>query len=91
MGGYLNINGHAGLEANLSALNTVGGYVDQYLYYYGSNPDLGGQGTAVAKIRTNADGSTTLSSLAPTPIPAAIYLFGSGLVGLVGMRRKMSA
>jgi len=28
--------------------------------------------------------------LAPVPIPAALWLFGSGLVGLVGLRRKIS-
>lgn len=29
---------------------------------------------------------------APVPVPAAVYLFGSGLIGLVGLaRRKMSA
>ncbi|NLI82305.1 MAG: VPLPA-CTERM sorting domain-containing protein [Deltaproteobacteria bacterium] len=29
--------------------------------------------------------------LAPVPIPAAVYLFGSGLIGLVGIRRRMAA
>ena len=28
-------------------------------------------------------------SAVPTPIPAAAYLFGSGLLGLVGIRKKM--
>ncbi len=41
-------------------------------------------------------GSYTLtmwgSTAAPVPVPAAVYLFGSGLIGLVGLaRRKMSA
>ena len=36
---------------------------------------------------TVADAPTPASS--STPIPAAVYLFGSGLMGLVGMRRKM--
>lgn len=48
-------------------------------------------GVAVASIVTNADGSTTISSNAPvttTPIPAAFYLMGSGLMGLVGLRRR---
>jgi hypothetical protein len=32
------------------------------------------------------------SNAAPVPVPAAVYLFGSGLIGLVGLaRRKMSA
>jgi hypothetical protein len=32
----------------------------------------------------------TLSAVA-TPIPAAMWLFGTGLAGLLGMRRKKSA
>src|SRR5208283_3838917 len=31
----------------------------------------------------------TPSDVTPTPIPAAAYLFGSGLLGLVGIRKKM--
>jgi len=27
--------------------------------------------------------------LVPTPLPAALYLYGSGLLGLVGLRKKM--
>lgn len=27
--------------------------------------------------------------LVPTPVPAAVYLFGSGVLGLVGLRKKM--
>jgi len=88
MGGYLNTNGHTGASTLLTALNTPGGFVQQYLYYYGSNPDIGGQGTVVAMLTTNADGSTTLSAV---PIPAAAYLFGSGLLSMFGLRRKMAA
>lgn len=43
------------------------------------------------QILTNADGSTTIVNGAPvsaTPIPAAAYLLGSGLLGLFGIRRK---
>jgi hypothetical protein len=86
LGGFLNQNN--GAEANLAALATVG-YVDQYLYYYGSIPTRGNTtGMNVATIRTFADGHTELN---PVPIPAAVYLLGSGLLGLVGIRRKMSA
>jgi hypothetical protein len=36
--------------------------------------------------------SITMWGSAPVPVPAAVYLFGSGLIGLVGLaRRKMSA
>jgi hypothetical protein len=86
MGNYL-ASGDA--EKNLAALGSSS-YVDQVLYYYGSDPSLGAQGTNLATIRTFANGSTELVAQA-TPIPAAIYLFGSGLMGLVGLRRKTVA
>jgi hypothetical protein len=45
-------------------------------------------------IDLNNDGTTAVKTLAsgvtatPTPIPAAAWLFGSGLMGLIGVRRK---
>ena len=30
-------------------------------------------------------------NVAPVPVPAAVWLFGSGLMGLIGLRRKISA
>jgi hypothetical protein len=89
MGGYLDVTktGNSA-EANLAALSTTG-YVDQVLYSYGSDPDSGNAGVQVATIHTTAAGSTVTPT--NTPIPAAAYLFGTGLMGLVGLRRKMSA
>ncbi len=91
MGNYL-ATGDA--EKSLAALSTTG-YVDQILYYYGADPDSGIKGTKASYIRTFADGHTTVSAIDPSlpsvPIPAAIYLFGSGLMGLVGLRRKTAA
>ena len=86
LGGFLAQDN--GAEKSLADLATVG-YVDQYLYYYASIPGRGSAtGLNVATIRTFADGHTELN---PTvPIPAAVYLLGSGLLGLVGIRRKMS-
>ena len=94
MGGFLGPNASNSAEQNLTALSTAG-YVDQILYYFGSNPDTNfGRGTVVATLRTLADGSTIINPQnAPnaTPIPAAAYLFGSGLLGMFGLRRKMAA
>ena len=36
-------------------------------------------------------GSGTVQSLAAVPVPAAVWLFGSGLLGLVGMARRKKA
>lgn len=78
-------------EMSLADLATVG-YVDQVLYYYSSPSGISGtaSGLKVATIRTFADGHTELNPSA-VPVPAAVYLFGSGLLGLVGLRRKMAA
>jgi hypothetical protein len=49
---------------------------------------------------TGPDGTTTISAsglfptsapLSSVPVPAAVWLFGSGLFGLTGLRRKVSA
>jgi hypothetical protein len=72
-------------EAQLSS----SGYVDLYLYYYAySAMNVAGSGTEIADIRTFADGSTEIIPLVSTPLPAAVWLLGSGLVGLVGIRRR---
>jgi hypothetical protein len=80
-------------EMNLAALATTG-YVSTTLYLW-DNPGLTGlantNGNKVALITTNSDGSAVLSGgPAPvtTPIPAAAWLLGSGLLGMVGIRRK---
>lgn len=80
-------NGGSANEANLAALAS-GGYVDQYLYYYpSSTSNLAGSGVAVATIRTYAD-HVEVIPISSVPVPAAVWLLGSGLIGLVGIRRR---
>ncbi|RJR22835.1 MAG: VPLPA-CTERM sorting domain-containing protein [Nitrospiraceae bacterium] len=77
-------------EANLAVLGASSdSYVDQSLYYYSSN-NIVQNGVNIATIRTWANGTTELNP-SSVPVPAAVYLLGSGLLGLVGIRRKMAA
>ncbi len=81
-------------EANLGALDTQD-YVDMYLYkvgYDGGWKVIPGNGTDyVAKMQFNADGSTIINpTSSPVPVPTSVLLFGSGLLGLFGFRRKES-
>lgn len=82
----------AGGVLNLAALATIG-YVDQAIYNWtGTATNSAVFGTKVLTLRTMADGSTVINpGAAATPIPPAFLLMGSGLLGMVGIRRKMAA
>ncbi len=78
------------LYNNNGEATILGSAVTQYLYQY-ANPNNMGNGTQGLEIVTNANGSTDLiGPAAATPVPPAVLLFGSGLLGLVGIRRKQS-
>lgn len=91
-------------EGKLASLD-AGGYVDMYLYHYGTDMDNflatgdpaylytllpNSDGSNYAVLRLNADGSTILNptSSSEVPLPGAMLLFGSSLLGLFGIRRK---
>jgi hypothetical protein len=84
-------------DASLSALDGVATFVDLYLWN-AYKPTAGAAGPAAyyipgqdtdyaAIIRIFIDGSVVLNPTA-VPIPASLLLFGSGLLGFVGLRRK---
>ncbi len=49
--------------------------------------DINNQGVIVTSLYDNAD-HTIPFHLTPVPVPAAVWLFGSGLAGLVGLARR---
>ncbi len=87
-GGFIPLKSPGG-EMNLAALATVG-YVDQTLYFF-NTPDSALAGVAKVTLRTMADGSTIINPGSAVPIPPSVLLLGSGLLGMIGIRRKISA
>ncbi|ABB31686.1 protein of unknown function DUF1555 [Geobacter metallireducens RCH3] len=73
-------------EMNLAALAT-GGEAKQNLFFW-DNPSLtsGAAGAKQVTIKTLSTGGTQVAS--NVPVPPALFLMGSGLLGLVGIRRK---
>lgn len=95
-GAYASLNPNPSTgESTLADLATVG-YVDMYFYRFtgislveGTDPVSGEATDYTGIIRLYADGSVVLNPTA-VPIPASVMLFGSGLLGFVGLRRKNS-
>lgn len=88
LGGIISNTTYRGLtEASLANLATAP--VTQGLWYF-SSANTSQTGALAMTIVTNADGSTTINAqTSSTPIPPSFFLMGSGLLGMVGLRRKM--
>ena len=88
LGGFVNSGSKGKTEASLTNLATTP--VTQGLWYFANANATTSAGTLALTLQTNADGSTTVlnGNVASTPIPPAFFLMGSGLLGMVGLRRK---
>jgi len=79
--------------ASLAALATAGGTVEQNFFTWtGTNTNVASAGSLAFTLTMLADGSTVINKMdgPQTPVPAAAWLLGSGLMGLVGLRRRMN-
>jgi hypothetical protein len=77
----------AGVESNLAALAT-GGTATATIYTKVANTTAALAVTPLT-VTTNPDGSAIATT--STPIPPSFLLLGSGLLGMVGIRRKFTA
>jgi hypothetical protein len=69
---------------------TMASNLDQLLYIVKGDSETGDPLAGLGKAMLSANGlfQITGGELAPVPVPAAVVLFGSGLIGLVGMARR---
>lgn len=100
LGGYGNFVNQStdlqfGTEVNLANLVAANGFTDQILYGFigNANATIAPTGVAGVTIRTlvdaNGNGYTVINPSA-VPIPPSVLLFGSGLLGMIGIRRKIA-
>lgn len=95
---YLYDNDAATFDYNSSTFDTLknGNFRSAGNYYANSYNDEAvsvwnnaGASSGNWMLLTNATQQDFIVRTSPVPIPASLFLFGSGLMGLVGIRRKM--
>ena len=96
--------GEAALDGNLT-LNDADDYIDMYVFqafrdpaYASTNPLYSqlvpGQGHEYqmqVRLFGNGDVMVNPADPAPVPVPGALWLLGSGVAGMLGMRRRENA
>jgi hypothetical protein len=74
---------------SLAALADPTAELAMNLFFWDNPSSSNKEGIKGLNIYTLADGSTQVASSA-VPIPPAFFLMGSGLLGMIGLRRRMA-
>ena len=89
-------NDNAFIDRNLSvgsyvlALSTSFLTLSEAVYGYNASVDRRSDGWLNVSISSN-NGTATFDKPSAVPVPAAAWLFGTGLIGFAGMRKRKSA
>ena len=78
---------YGGVNGDLLALAGAGGGINTASFQFTSPMTL----SELFNASTTVTSTSFSGSIAPVPVPAAAWLFGSGLLGLIGIARKKSA
>lgn len=70
-----------------SYLTSLGSHTGDVSSFIWLSPGISGSSTKYQGLVGNGT-APQVGEGSPTPIPAAVWLFGSGLIGLIGLRRK---
>ena len=85
-------SGTFSLNASSPLLITLtDGAQNNYVWYLFDGKSGALSGTFDASTAFDGQDVSTLSAYAVVPVPAAVWLFGSGLIGLVGLARRKKA
>lgn len=79
-----------GVFLNSPGGNVQGGFGDDMADIFFDNPVLPGQSIDITKYIAVPNGMTefAIAEYPTVPVPAAVWLFGSGLIGLIGIARR---
>lgn len=92
---YLDLNNAGLTDITLSDGTVVDPPVSNAIGFFGFVSDTAFSSvifrTSVANDGFGVDNVTYSSNLAPVPLPAAIWIFGSGLIGLIAIARRKKA
>jgi hypothetical protein len=81
----------AGPDTTATLMSSTGATAQAFYGLTGGGKSKPGEVFTFGQLQLSSDGTlSNVTSVSPVPLPAAVWLFGSGLLGLVGVGRRRS-